>query len=55
MGHVDAALEQEFLHVTVAQRKTIIEPDSMADDLAGKAVVLVACRGSGWSHIGGLS
>jgi hypothetical protein len=55
MGHGDTALEQEFLHVAVAQKKTIIEPDAMADDLAGKAVVFVACRGSGWSHIGGLS
>jgi hypothetical protein len=55
VGHVDAALEQEFLHVTIAQREAIIEPDSMADDLAGEAVVLVAFGVSGWSHIGGFS
>jgi hypothetical protein len=52
---VDAAFEQELLYVAVAQREAIIEPDSMADDLAGKAVVLIACRGSGWSHVGYLS
>jgi site-specific DNA recombinase len=52
VSHLDAALEQEFLHVTVAQREAIIEPDSMADDLAGEAVVLVAFGVSGWSHIG---
>jgi hypothetical protein len=55
VGHVDATLEQEFLHVAVAQREARIEPDSMADDFAGKAVVLVAFRVSGWSHIGGFS
>jgi len=55
VGHVDAALAQELLHVAVAQRETRIEPDSMADDLAGEAVVLVAFMVSGWSHIGGLS
>jgi hypothetical protein len=31
VGHVDAALAQEFLHVAVAQREAIIKPDSMAD------------------------
>jgi hypothetical protein len=35
MGDVDAAGEQQLLHVAVAQRKTIVEPDPMADDLAG--------------------
>src|SRR5262245_23561726 len=55
VGHVDAALEQELLHVTVAQREAIIEPDTMADNLAGEAVVLIAFRGSEWRHIGCLS
>src|SRR5215471_13277708 len=49
VGHVDAALEQELLHVAVAQRATIVEPDAMADNLAGEAVVLIAFRVSGWS------
>src|SRR5262249_5712815 len=51
MGHVDAALEQEFLHVAVAQREAIIEPDAIADDLSGKAVVFVAFGVSGWRHV----
>ena len=38
VGHADAALEQKLLHVAVAQREAIIEPDAMADDLAGEAV-----------------
>jgi hypothetical protein len=54
MGHVDAALAQEFLHVAVAQREAIIEPDAMADDLSGKAVVFVAFGVSGWRHVGDL-
>ena len=55
VGHVDAALEQDFLHVTVAQREAIIEPDALADDLAREAVVLIAFRVSGWSHSGSFS
>jgi hypothetical protein len=51
MGHVDAALEQEFLHVAVAQREAIIQPDAMADDLPGEAVVFVAFGGSEWRHV----
>jgi len=50
MGHDDATLEQEFLHIAVAQGEAIGEPDTMANDCAGKAVVLVTC-GVGWrSH-----
>ena len=45
MGDVDAALEQEFFHVAIAQREAIVEPDAMADDLAGEAMVLVAFGG----------
>ena len=51
MGHVDATLEQEFLHVAVAQREAIIQPDAMANDLPRESVVLVACGVSGWRHI----
>jgi len=51
MGHVDAALEQEFFHVAGAQREAVVEPDAMTDDFAGKAVVLVAFGGSGWRHV----
>src|SRR5215470_8630847 len=55
MGDVDTAFVQQFLHIAVAQGEAIIEPDAMADDLPGEAVVLVAFRVSGWRHIGGLS
>ena len=48
VGHDDAAFEQEFLHVTVAQGEAIVEPDAMADDFTGKAVILVTLSG-GWS------
>src|SRR5262249_29594499 len=51
VGDVDAALAQELLHVAVAQREAIIEPDAMANDLAGKAVILVALGVSGWRHV----
>src|SRR5215813_10279911 len=52
MGHGDAALKQDLLHVAVAQREAIIEPDAMADDLAGEAMGLVAFGVSGWRHVG---
>jgi hypothetical protein len=55
MGYGDATLEQQFFYVAVAQGEAIIEPDSMADDLAGEAVVLVAFRVSGWRHVSYLS
>jgi hypothetical protein len=41
MGDVDTAFAQQFLHVAVAQGEAIVEPDAMADDLAGEAVVLL--------------
>src|SRR5438132_9473497 len=48
MSDVDPAFEQQFLHVAVTQREAIIEPDAMADDLAGTAVIFVALRVSRW-------
>src|SRR5215471_3523755 len=50
MGDVDPAFAQQLLHIAVTQGKAVIEPDAMADNLAGEAVVLVAFRVSGWSH-----
>jgi hypothetical protein len=41
--------------VATAIKEAIIEPDSIADDLAGEAVVLVAFGVSGWYHVGCLS
>jgi hypothetical protein len=55
IGDADTALPQEFLHIAVAQRGVCIEPDAMMEDLTGEAVVLVAFRVSGWSHVGCLS
>src|SRR5215470_2393192 len=51
--HDDAAFEQEFFYVTVAQGEAIVEPDPMADDFARKAVILVTLIG-GWSSHGWL-
>jgi hypothetical protein len=52
LGHVDATLQQGLFHVAIAQREAIVEPDPMADDLAGETVVFVACGVSGWRHVG---
>ena len=51
MGDVDPALEQELLHVAITQGEAVVEPDAMADDLAGTAVVYVALGVSGWRHV----
>ena len=51
MGHVDPTGQQHLFYVAVAQGKAVVEPDAMADDLAGKAVMLVALGGSGWRHV----
>jgi hypothetical protein len=51
VGHRDAAFEQELFHIAVAQGKAIVEPDPVADDLPGEAVILVACGVSGWCHV----
>src|SRR5215471_9518493 len=55
VGHIDAAFEQQLLHVAVAQREAIVKPDPMADDLTWKAVVLVTLgvsrRGHAWLPI----
>src|SRR5262245_8741566 len=51
MGDVDAALAQELFHVAIAQREAIIEPDPVANDLAGKAVIFIAFGLSGWRHV----
>ena len=55
MGHGDATLAQEFLHVAVAQGEAIVKPDAMTDNFTGKAVVLVSLgvgrRGHVWLPI----
>src|SRR5215831_6179219 len=47
MSDVDTAFEQQLLHIAIAQGEAIVEPDAMADDLPGKAVVFVALGVSG--------
>jgi hypothetical protein len=44
MGHGDATRDQECWHGAGVQREAIVKPDPVADDFAGKAVVLVARR-----------
>src|SRR5215470_8092618 len=51
VGHDDAAFEQEFLHVAVAQGEAIVEPDAVTDDFTGKAVILVTLSGGWSSHV----
>jgi hypothetical protein len=55
MSDVDPAFKEQLLHITVAQREAIIEPDTMADDFPRKAVILVASgvgrRGHAWLPI----
>ena len=38
----DAALSQQIFHITETQAEAVVEPNSMADDLAGKAETVVA-------------
>jgi len=47
---VNTAFEQELLHVAVAQVKALIEPEPVADQFAGNAVMLVALRIGGRTH-----
>ena len=39
MGHSDAALEQKFLHIAVAQGEAVVQAAAVANDLAGRTVV----------------
>src|SRR4029450_7161796 len=55
VGHVDAALAQEFLHVAVAQREAIIQPDSRLMISPGKRWFWQRSGVSRWSHVRCLS
>jgi len=48
-------LTAPLFRIAVTQGKAIVEPDPMADDLAGKAVVRVVFGVSGRCHGGCLS
>ncbi len=41
IADLDAPLGQQFLDVSEAQRKAVVEPDGMANDVSGKPVALV--------------
>jgi hypothetical protein len=51
MGDVETACKQQLVHVAGTPRAASIEPDALADDRAGQAVIVVACGGSGWRHV----
>jgi hypothetical protein len=52
VGHGDPAFHEDLLHIAVAQGEAVIEPDPMADDFAGKAVVLVTLRVRSRGNVG---
>jgi hypothetical protein len=52
VGHGDPAFQKDLLHVAVAQGEAVVEPDPMADDVAGKTVVFVPFGIRGRGHIG---
>lgn len=39
MRDLDAAFEQQFLYVAIAQAEPVVEPDPMANHFSGKAIV----------------
>jgi hypothetical protein len=51
MRDVDPALEQDLLHIAIAQGEAVVEPDAMANDFAWKAVIFVACGISRWRQV----
>jgi hypothetical protein len=51
VGHVDAACEEHLFHVAITQGEAVVEPDSVADNLAWKAVIFVALRVGGRRHV----
>jgi hypothetical protein len=51
ISDVDTAFEQDRLHIEVAQGKAIVEPDTVADNLAWKAVIFVALGVGRRGHI----
>jgi hypothetical protein len=49
MADHDAALVQQFLHVSVTQRKAVVEPNGMLDDEHGETVAVRLGVGHGES------
>ncbi len=44
VGDLDSALSQQLLHVAMAERKAVVEPDRVRDDLRWKAVPVEVAR-----------
>ena len=42
--HCDASLGEQIFHITKAQAESVVEPDSVADDLGWKSISAVAGR-----------
>ena len=42
--HCDASLGEQIFHITETQAESVVEPDSVADDLGGKPISAVAGR-----------
>jgi hypothetical protein len=42
IGHDDATYKEQLFDITVTETEPIVQPDAMADDLSGEAMVLVA-------------
>jgi hypothetical protein len=51
VGDDDATDEQEFFHITMAERKTEIQPDGVTDDLPWEPMLFVGIR-RGWGRHG---
>jgi len=47
IGHDDSAFKQDLFDITEAQTEPEVQPDGVADDFHGKAVILIV-RGSWW-------
>jgi hypothetical protein len=45
VGDDDAADEQEFLYITIAEAEPVVQPRPMADHFGREAVVLIALGG----------
>lgn len=41
IADLDTPMEQQLLHIFIAQRKRKLEPNCIADDLSGEAVTVV--------------
>jgi hypothetical protein len=49
MAHLNAALVQQFLDVSVTQRKAVVKPSSLLDDEHRETVAVRLCIGHGRS------